>query len=307
MAEEPTQPPLWPTAPPVAAGPPMTPPAASAPPPPSFAPTQPPPPSFAPTQPPPPVRHQAGGNGVRPWWGLGDALLAIPVVIGFGALGLIIGLVVAAASGDSLDLSDLTDQAALPMAVVAISAVAQQLGQLIWPWVVTKWKGISLVADWRFAFKPIDIVIGLCTGLGGLVLAGLASTLVSAIVRLDDVNEANNTAILTDAEGTPWLWVILFVVIIGAPFSEELLFRGLVLRAFERRFGPLWAVLGSTLTFTVVHYSQGGVAATIVLFTSIGVIGALLGLVTWHYNRLGPAIIAHVAFNTVGSLLALYG
>ena len=248
----------------------------------------------------------------RPWWGLGDALLAIPFIIAMSVAGAVIGMIVAALGTDSFsfsfdgdDLDDLSDPAMLPPALIVISALAQQAGQAIWPWIVTKWKGISMAVDWRLRFKPIDLVIGIVVGGVGVVLATLAATGMEALIGLDDPSEAQNTDILTDAEGTPWLWAILAIVIIGAPISEELLFRGLVLRAFENRWGPVVAIICSTIAFTLVHFTGAGFGATLVLFSSIGLIGAILGIITWRTDRLAPAIIAHVVFNVVGSIGAL--
>jgi len=243
----------------------------------------------------------------RPWWGLGDALLAIPFIITLSIAGAIVGFIVTAATGDSdsLSLDDLSDPALMPPALIVISALSQQFGQAIWPWVVTKWKGISMAVDWRLIFKPIDLVIGIVVGGVGVVLATLLATGVEALIGLDDPSEAQNTDILTNAEGTPWLWAILVVVIVGAPISEELLFRGLVLRAFENRWGPVAAIVCSTIAFTVVHYTGAGLGATVVLFSSIGLIGAILGIVAWRTDRLAPAIIAHVVFNIIGSIGAL--
>lgn len=298
------EPPTWPARPPVAPDP-------------SIGGTPPPPLAYNP-QPPPPLPGAAArpptGQKERPWWGLGDALLAIPFIISLSIVGAVLGLIVAAVSGDSftldlesadLGLDELSDPALMPPALLVLSALAQQAGQAVWPWIVTKWKGISMAVDWRLRFKPIDLVIGIVVGGVGVVLASLASIGMERLIGLEDPSEADNTDILTNAEGTPWLWAILVIVIIGAPISEELLFRGLVLRAFENRWGPVIAIMGSTITFTLVHFTGAGLGATIVLFTSIGLVGAILGILTLRTDRLAPAIIAHVVFNTVGSIAAL--
>lgn len=265
-------------------------------------------PPITPSQPPPPAApDRPGGERERPWWGLGDILLAVPFVLVFAFAGVVIAFVVAALIGEDLSFDDMQDAAALPTVFVAISALGQQLGQTVWPWVVTKWKGVSMARDWGWAFKPIDVLIGLGVGVVGVGLAAAVGEIVSRLVSIEDAAEADNTQILTDAEGSPWLFAILFVVLIGAPVSEELLFRGLVLRAFEKRGGPILAIIGSTIAFTVVHYTGSSLDGTLVLFASIGTIGLLLGVVTWRVGRLAPAIIAHVLFNSVGTLVSLFG
>lgn len=245
---------------------------------------------------------------------MGDIFLGIPFIVALSIAGAVVGMIVSAATGDGLSLGldgddntfgDLADPALTPPALLVLSALAQQLGQAVWPWVVTKWKGISMAVDWRLLFKPIDLVIGLVVGVVGVVLATLIATGVEALIDLDDPSEAQNTDILTNLEGTPWLWAILVVVIVGAPVSEELFFRGLVLRSIEKRWGPVVGVIGSTILFVLVHFTGAGLGATVVLFSSIGLIGLLLGIVAWKTDRIAPAIIAHMVFNIVGSIGAL--
>lgn len=252
-----------------------------------------------------PGAHLAGGPGgrERPWWGLGDVLLAIPIVLAFALAGMAAGaIVVALTSGEGFSMSEDVE---LPLAFVAISSIGQQLGQFVWPWAVTKWKGFTMKLDWRWSFKPVDIGLGLVVGLIAQVAAYLVGLGVSALVELEDQSDADNTQILTDAEGSPWLWVMIAVVIIGAPISEEILFRGLILRAFEKRGGQVLAVLASTFLFAIVHFTGAGADGTLVLLSSIGMVGLVLGIAAIVFDRLGPCVVAHMAFNTVGTAVAL--
>jgi membrane protease YdiL (CAAX protease family) len=86
--------------------------------------------------------------------------------------------------------------------------------------------------------------------------------------------------------------VILLVLIVGlaAPVFEELFYRGLWLRAIERRAGTLVAVIGSSVLFGLVHFEPYDLPALIGF-------GAIVAILTVRTGRLGPAIWAHVAFN----------
>lgn len=107
---------------------------------------------------------------------------------------------------------------------------------------------------------------------------------------------------LTDKVGDSLVGAVaLFVVVaICTPVVEELFFRGLVLRSFERRFGTAWAVVGSSLVFGLFHFQLVQLPA-LVLF------GAVAALLTVWTKRLGPAIFAHVAFNAVTVIVLLSG
>lgn len=250
-----------------------------------------------------PVGHQQPGvDGRRPWWGMGDILLSLPFTILLAIVGTVFGLIFVPLD----DLEGLTDGSGdLPLALLATGLIGQQLGQGLWPLLVSKWKGLGSKVDWRLRFDAADLWIGPLTGFGMLIVAGLAGLAVTELIGLEDEEAANNTAFLNDAEGTPWLYVLIFGVVVGAPVVEEIFFRGLCLRAIEKRFGLMIGVIGSTVIFTLPHFIGGGLKGTIVLFTVIGLVGAILGVLVAKLDRLGPAIIAHMVFNSVGVLAAL--
>ncbi len=235
---------------------------------------------------------------MRPWWGLGDVLLAVPFIVLATVVASIVAVAIGALTG-SLDLDDLTsgDGATLPSSMFAASLVGQQLGQGIWPWIVTKWKGRSMALDWGWQFKPIDLLIGPGTAILALVLALSAGALISELVGVTE--EVSNTGFLDDAEGTLSYWILILGVVVGAPISEELLFRGLILRAIEKRAGAVAAVIGSTIAFTLPHYIAVSGAELAVLLGTIGSIGLVLGVVAVTTRRLAPVIIAHVLFNSL--------
>ena len=244
---------------------------------------------------------------VRPWWGMGDALLMIPImgVVLVVSLGIIAAL--AAIQGLSFTEFSSSDQADLPASMLVIPTLFQQLVWFGWPFIVSKWKGLGPAADWGWAFKPVDLGIGLGVAMIGVFSAGLVGMGVGALVGLEDDSLAENTQILTDLEGSPWLIGLLFVVVIGAPFSEELLFRGLIMRSVEKRWGPVAGVIGSLLVFVPIHFADGGIfsAGQIVLWSSIATLGAVLAIAALQTGRLAAPIVAHVIINGLASAAAL--
>lgn len=242
----------------------------------------------------------------RPWWGLGDVALAIPAIFGFAILGTALGIAYALIwegwrFGDGFDIND---QASIPLAIVCLALIGQQLGQFLWPLYVSRQKGRGMKQDFGWGLNWHDVGIGLAAGLGLLVMAGVAGFVISQIAG-DIAEESSNTDFLTDAKDSPWVIVLIIAVTLGAPITEELLFRGLVLRAWQKRSGATVAVIGSTILFTAVHYQGGSLVDSLPLFIVIGLLGAGLALLTLRTNRLTPAIIAHMLFNTVGAAAAL--
>jgi len=85
-------------------------------------------------------------------------------------------------------------------------------------------------------------------------------------------------------------WASLFALVIVAPATEELMFRGLILRGFLRRFGVARAFLLSAVLFGIVHLNPWQ------FFSATG-----LGLLfAWWYARtrsLVPSLIGHALVN----------
>ena len=267
----------------------------------------------APFGPPPPPVAVGGHGRVRPWWGMGDVLLVLPIMALVFALGLATIAVLAVLEG--IELSELSDSnATLPGSMLVIPTLIQQFAWFVWPFIVSRWKGLGPAADWGWSFKPADLGIGLGTAMIGLFAAGAAGALVAFLVDLEDDAAAENTALVSDLEGSPWLWGIVVVVVIGAPFSEEVLFRGLILRAVAKRWGTVAGVIGSLLTFVPIHFADGGLFVDgqfaisdgqWVLWASIASLGLVLAIATVMTGRLAAAIVAHAIINAVGVAGAL--
>ncbi len=79
-------------------------------------------------------------------------------------------------------------------------------------------------------------------------------------------------------------------LVVVAPLTEELLFRGLILRGFMQRYGTVPAVLLSTLLFALVHVNPYQFASAITM-------GVFLAWLFVRTRSLWPCIIAHALFN----------
>jgi tetratricopeptide (TPR) repeat protein len=91
------------------------------------------------------------------------------------------------------------------------------------------------------------------------------------------------------------LAAFLSVVIVG-PIVEEILFRGLIYGALERRLRVFGAILVSSLLFALVHLQ-------VVYFIPIFCLGLVLGWARWKANSLGLPILIHVLNNGVALIL----
>ena len=92
------------------------------------------------------------------------------------------------------------------------------------------------------------------------------------------------------------LWGAFVLLVIVAPLTEELIFRGIFLRGFIPRYGTARGILLSAVFFGAAHFSLIKLPGTILM-------GVLFG---WWFSRLHsiwPGIFGH-AFNNLVPVLA---
>jgi hypothetical protein len=77
---------------------------------------------------------------------------------------------------------------------------------------------------------------------------------------------------------------------------EELLFRGYILRSFEKSWGAITAVVVSGIIFGMFHIQLGNLLP-------LATLGIVLGLMTWLSGALWPAVVAHFINNGAAVLL----
>src|SRR5438552_3472068 len=99
----------------------------------------------------------------------------------------------------------------------------------------------------------------------------------------------------------PWRLVDLVVFgvfgICGAPFFEEVIFRGFLFRVLFDARGAGTAVSVTAILFALLHVPQlwGSWAGVALIF----VVGYVLSLVRWRSNSLIPSFIIHTSYNAM--------
>ena len=88
----------------------------------------------------------------------------------------------------------------------------------------------------------------------------------------------------------------LFHIALVPSLCEEVLFRGYILRAFEKSWGIVAGVVVSGIIFGMFHLQLGNILP-------LATLGILLGLMTWLSGSIWPAVLAHFINN--GSAVVL--
>lgn len=101
---------------------------------------------------------------------------------------------------------------------------------------------------------------------------------------------------LTDAAHAGWIVVLALVVVMGAPFVEELTYRGLLQGSLARQIRPRLALLIVAVFFAVIHMSP-------VEIPGLFAFALVLGFMRERTGRLGMCMVTHAAFNATGLVL----
>ncbi len=168
-------------------------------------------------------------------------------------------------------------------------------------WVTSQRLGTGDVrSDFALTARPIDalgVPIGIATQL--LIVPALYFPLRALWPDVFDDDALTETAndLIDRADGG--LIVALFVlVVVGAPVVEEIVYRGLLQRPLLDRLPALPVVIGVAALFSLVHFRP-------VEYPGLFVAGLVFGVCAWRTGRIGMAVVAHVAFNAAGLVMAL--
>jgi membrane protease YdiL (CAAX protease family) len=149
------------------------------------------------------------------------------------------------------------------------------------------------------ALRGTDVGIGVLASIVARVASVVVGVVLILLFSFDDLTRDTS---VTSESGISTLGkvVVVLVAVVGAPFFEELFFRGLVQGVLTRRDGGRVAIVAQSVAFALVHYQIGMSAQQVVLTVAMILpVGFLLGVLRWRYERLGPGIVAHAAFNAV--------
>jgi uncharacterized protein len=151
--------------------------------------------------------------------------------------------------------------------------------------------GLTLqLRDWWAPFAGLGLFLG-----GTVIIAPLVNIANAHQQVVDD---------LTHSSGAK-LAVFAVVAAVVAPVCEELLFRGLLLRALRRRMPPAQAVIVQALAFALAHPMLSPSVGDLAVVPALFLLGAVSGVVAERRGDLSASIMMHVGFNLVTTLLAL--
>jgi membrane protease YdiL (CAAX protease family) len=230
-------------------------------------------------------------------WGLWDIGWTTLVVLGMFIADLVIFVLVAWRWPNVLDGTDLRYDDPVVAWTLVITQGLVMAGLAGWPLIAARFKGDGWRRSFGFVVNGRAWLVG---GVGGIAtfVVLLTLTVLSSIVLGEEVDSAAAEVVAGMADVT-WAYVVFLVFIaVGAPFVEEISFRGLLWGSIVKRGWSPWVATSiSAVAFGLFHFEPLRVVALIAA-------GFVLGVVR-HYAGLAASMLSHAVVNTIGVVMLL--
>lgn len=102
---------------------------------------------------------------------------------------------------------------------------------------------------------------------------------------------------IPDATNTREFLIMFFLVAISAGLCEEMMFRGMILSAFEGHFNKKWGTVAAALLFGLFHFNIQNLFGPIIL-------GLVFGYLVQGTNSILSSILAHTFNNGIAVVLS---
>jgi len=159
-----------------------------------------------------------------------------------------------------------------------------------------RWGTGRLLADVGLRFRWSDAGWGPITWLAALG----CEIVVLVIVELVGIPLVGNTEGIRDLDvDRTYVISLLITAVVAAPFVEEMIFRGLMLRGLRSSLGAVAAIGVQGGLFGLAHVDPVRGEGNIGLVLILTAVGVAFGGAAYLLRRIGPTVIAHAIFNGV--------
>jgi len=161
---------------------------------------------------------------------------------------------------------------------------------------ITKVRGNGPRVDLRLKWSTRDLGLGLLFGVGGFLFLTAPAAIIYVLIVGDGANSA--VGAVFSGVRAEWTWAVVVFLLIAfvGPVCEEIVYRGLLWGAVDRRWGR-WAAFGvTTVVFALAHLEPERIPLLLVAAIP-------LGLARLYTGSLLSSIVAHQVTNVLPALL----
>ncbi len=229
-------------------------------------------------------------------WGLGDFWIAGGIYL---LVSIVLGVILLL---DDRGIFSSSSASTISDAWLVALIVIPPLVQVSYVILAVRHKGRGLAADLSWRFKPVDLAIGLVLFLIAVVLSVLVTVAMEVLFGISPT--AALVDMIQDGDGTATgitggIVVLAVLVALLIPVMEEIVYRGLLWSALEKRGMREEAILVVTsLIFAAVHLEP-------TRFPILFVLGLALGYGRIQTGRIGSCIATHIYLNSTAMIALL--
>jgi membrane protease YdiL (CAAX protease family) len=225
-------------------------------------------------------------QGFKPWMAL---VLPVWVFAGFMVAQVIVGLLLYLLDFLKVPLKSIDESSIQTIGSIVIYLLSLSI-VIGLPWIVKKYRTSKqeLGFDQRLAWT--DLLLAPAAFFVYILLSFVLTSLVSHF-SFYNVNQVQQTGFSSLSHGYEYILAFATLVVI-APVSEEILFRGYLLGKL-RKYVPVWAaILITSLLFGLVHFEWN-------VSVDVFALSIILCLLRVHTGRLWPSIVLHMIKNGI--------
>lgn len=187
--------------------------------------------------------------------------------------------------------------------IILVSFAGQFIGTVGVMWLVGRSRELDF-DSLGFDIRPSDT---LYLGLGVVLQIAVALLFIplQQVLVPDGGASQDLTQMFSDLDSAAARIAMAAIATFLAPVSEELMFRGVLLRALSHR-SRRTVLIVTSVVFALFHVAgTTSAGAALLVFLQIFVVGLVLAHLTLRHDRLGPAIFVHAGFNLLTTLVLL--
>ncbi len=166
--------------------------------------------------------------------------------------------------------------------------------------VAVRYKGSGSLSD--LGLVPprfVDAALGVAFAIVGIIAVSIAAAALQAIDKQLLPGGRSDLTGPIEHGGALGILVIYLIAVVGAPFFEELYFRGLVQGTLTARWGAVVGIVVQAMLFGLVHLDPGNGWGNVGTFVIISIVGLGLGTIRRYSGRLPPGMFTHAGYNAL--------
>ena len=187
---------------------------------------------------------------------------------------------------------------------IVLSVAGQYVGNLGIFWILSRSKPVSEIG---LAIVPRDLIY-IAAGLGLQIALAIVFLPLSELLFPDGRPQQEVADMIANADTMVLQVALVSAAVFLGPVTEELMYRGILLKALER-WGKVLAMLVSSLVFAAAHLTGLPLndfwRSAAVFLPPLFILALVLARLTQKTGRLGPAIFLHSGWNLLSAFVLL--